>query len=119
MTLLTRDFVCGRLAIQNRTSYRIVGTTRNGMIRSDELLELINKARRGIREPLTDLPSDLVTPDAAAAELGVVTKRQLHNWTCRRHKSVPPHFRFNKQTTRYSLRLLREWLEDGARRKTA
>lgn len=111
MYLLTRQHICDRLRFELRTSYRIVGASRLSLISSDDVLDILNTARRGIPEPLREIPSDLRTPEEMAAEIGGVTAQMLLTWT-RRTKTMPPHFRFNKQTTRFSAKLLTAWIEE-------
>ena len=59
-----RQFVCERLRISLRTSYRIFGSGRR--IRSDYMIDLLNRTRRGTQELLDCLPSDLRTPTEMA-----------------------------------------------------
>ena len=116
MNLLKRQMICEKLRLTGRQSYRIVGASFSSFISSDEVLEIVNRARRFIAEPLKDIPSDMRTPEEMSEELGgIVTASQLLTWTQRRTKNVPPHFRFNKQTTRFSSRRLTEWLEARSR----
>ena len=105
MNLLRRQLICDRLRLDRRTSYRIIGPS------SDEVLYLLNHTRRGGIEYLHDIPSDLRTPDEMAAEIEGVTAHDLLNWT-RRTKNVAPHFRINKQTTRFSASRLLAWLKE-------
>ena len=44
----------------------------------------------------------------------LVSAERILTWT-RRKKNVPPHFRFNKQTTRFSCRLFFSWLEKNSK----
>lgn len=118
MNLLRRDLVCERLRLNRRASYRIVSPSRLSLISSDEILYILNHARRGPVDYLHDIPSDLRTPEEMAAKLGGVTAKMLLNWT-HRTKNVAPHFRLNKQTTRFSERLLLAWLESCTHRRTA
>ena len=108
MTLLRRQLVCDRLRLQRRASYRIIGSARLSLVSSDDVLCICNNARRGAIDALLDIPTDLLTPDEMAAEIGVEAKALLA-WT-RRTKNIPPHFRFNKQTTRFSRSRLMAWL---------
>lgn len=111
MSLLRRQLVCDRLRLKRRASYRIVSPCRLSLISSDEILYLLNHARRGGMEYLTAIPSDIRTPDEMAAEIDGVTAHDLLNWT-RRTKNVAPHFRLNKQTTRFSASRLMAWLKE-------
>lgn len=114
MHLLRRNLVCERLRVARRASYRIVAPSRLSLINDSEVLFILNNARRGGIEYLTSIPSDLRTPDEMAAEIEGVTARDLLNWT-RRSKNVAPHFRINKQTTRFSASRLLAWLEERTR----
>jgi hypothetical protein len=112
--LLRRQLIRDRLRLKWRASYRIIGPSRPSPINSDEVLQLLNNARRGGIPYLHDIPSDLRTPDEMAAEIEGVTAHDLLNWT-RRTKNVAPHFRINKQTTRFSASRLLAWLEERTR----
>ena len=114
MHLLRRNLVCERLRVARRASYRIIAPSRLSLINSDEVLYVLNNARRGGVEYLFDIPSDLRTPEEMAAEIEGVTVRDLINWT-HRTKNVPPHFRLNRHTTRFSASRLLAWLEERAR----
>ena len=118
MNLLRRKYICEMLRLKPRASYRIVSPSRLSLISSDEILYILNHARRGPVDYLHDIPFDLRTPEEMSAKLGGVTAHDLLNWT-RRTKNVAPHFRLNKQTTRFSERLLLAWLESRTHRRTA
>ena len=60
MTLLKRQLICERLRLGLRSSYRVVPPSRLSLISSDEVLEVLNRARRGGMKPLRDIPSDCV-----------------------------------------------------------
>lgn len=116
MSLLKRKLVCERLRLKRRASYRIIGASRLSFISSDDVLALLNDAQRPLHvgmERLTEIPSDLRTPEEMAAEIGGVTAHDLLNWT-RRKKNVPPHFRLNHSTTRFSSRRMMAWIEERA-----
>jgi hypothetical protein len=115
MFLLSRQFICNRLRLERRSSYRIIGASQMSLVNSDDVLDIINVARRGIDNPLKTIPSDLRTPEEMASEIKGVTAEILLNWTQRRTKNVPPHFRFNKQTTRFSAKLLKDWLNERSK----
>jgi hypothetical protein len=115
MYLLSRQFICERLRLERRSSYRIVGVAQISLVKSDDVLDIINVARRGIDNPLESIPSDLRTPEEMANEIVGVTAKMLLNWTQRRTKNIPPHFRFNKQTTRFSAKLLIDWLNERSK----
>ena len=111
MSLLKRQLICERLGIKSRASYRIIGASRLSLISSSDVIDLLNDSRRAIPQPLDEIPCDLRTPEQMAAEIGGVTARDLLNWT-RRTKNVPPHFRLNHSTTRFSASLMMAWLEE-------
>lgn len=115
-SLLTRELVCSRLRIGRRASYRLLPSSFDAFINSDELIDLLNSSRRGIREPISCVPSDLRRPEEMAAELETVPLKKLMAWT-RRFKNPVPHFRPNKQVTRFSSRMVREWLDENCRRR--
>ena len=122
MNYLDRSLVCKRLALSQRQSYRIVPPAYGALINSDEVLHIVNEARRGIREPLNSIPCDMVTAEELAADPvlgGVVQASRIITWT-HRTKNVPPHFRFNKKTTRFSRGIFIQWLDSRSRiRKSA
>lgn len=117
MHLLKRQLICDRLRLTRRTSYNIVGASRIALVSSDEIIALLNRSRRPLAvgaAPLDEIPSDLRTPEEMAAEISGVTAHDLMNWT-RRTKNVPPHFRFNSHTIRFSASRLHSWLEERSR----
>lgn len=85
------------------------------LVNSDDVLHILNVARRGINNPLNTIPSDLRTPEEMASEIEGVTAEMLLTWTQRRTKNIPPHFRLNKQTTRFSAQLLIDWIKERSR----
>ena len=109
----SRSFVNERLRLAVRQSYRLVPATASGRIRSDGVLLLLNRARVGIRNALSTLPSDLLTPDETVARFAGsgVTERDLRRWT-RRSRNPAPHFRLNRSTVRFSAALLDAWLAE-------
>jgi len=115
MNFLGRELICERLRLNVRQSYRIVGSSRSGLIASDEIVRLLNSSRRGMDAPLTEIPSDIATPDELCSKTGV-TERQLRAWS-HRTKSVCPHFRLNGHTRRYSISRFVEWLTRNSRRE--
>jgi len=115
MNLLNRALICERLRLCRRQSYRIVPPSRLSLINSDEVLEVLNHARRGGMEPLRDIPSDIKTPEEMASEIGGVTAQMLITWSCRRSKNVPPHFYINRHCIRFSASRLLAWLEERTR----
>lgn len=113
MNFLRRSLICERLGLNVRQSYRIVGSSRSGLISSDEVLRILNRARRGIPAPFTFIPSDIMRPDEIAAETGLPVGK-LRSWT-RRTRNVPPHIRLNGHTIRYPHALFVAWLADNSK----
>lgn len=109
MHYLTRDFVCERLKIGLNASYKFAPATAIHRIPSDWIIKVLNRSRRAREEQLDYIPSDIITPDEAADEFGIPAKCLLR-WT-RRAVKVPPHYRLNKQTTRFRRETLSKWLE--------
>ena len=66
MNFLRRDLICERLRLNVRQSYRLIGSSRSGLISSDEVVRILNRSRRGIAEPFDYIPSDIATPDENA-----------------------------------------------------
>ena len=118
MNFLRRDLICERLRLNVRQSYRIVGSSRSGLISSDEVLRILNRSRRGIEDPFSFIPSDVVTADELLAipELADsgITQQKLRAWT-RRTRNVPPHFRLNGHTIRYPRALFVKWLAQNSK----
>lgn len=113
MYFYNRELVNGMLRLAPRQSYRLVRKTPSGRISSDVLLELLNRSRVGIQDPISCFPCDLIKPEEAIAEYGV-TKSELRRWS-RRKRNPSPHFRLNKYTIRYSKSLLGEWLMENSK----
>lgn len=116
MNYLTRQTVCRHLRLGLRQSYRIVGASYGERISSDDVLAVLNRSRRAIDNPLDCIPSDLMTPDETATRFSdsEITTRELRAWV-RRKRNVPPHFRINKHTVRFSAALLDGWLAERSR----
>ena len=113
MNFLRRDLICERLRLKVRQSYRIVGSSRSGLISSQEVILILNRARRGISAPFAYIPSDLMKPDEIAADTSVPEKK-IRAWT-RRTKNVPPHIRLNGHTIRYPHALFVAWLRENSK----
>lgn len=109
MHYVTRDFVCERLKVSQWASYGFVAATAIHRIPSDRVIRLLNRSRKAREAELDHIPADIITPEEAEAETGIPA-RTLLVWT-RRKVKVPPHFRLNKQTTRFRRSSLAEWLE--------
>lgn len=115
MHLLRRELICERLRLKRRASYRIVPPSRLSLINSDEVVTILNRARRGGMEVLHDIPSDLRTPEEMAAEIEGVTEKMLLTWAYRREKNIPPHLYLNRHCVRFSAGRLIAWLEERTR----
>jgi len=115
MTLLRRELVCDRLRLNTRSSYRVVPPSRLSLINSDEVLDVLNRARRGGMEYVRNIPIDLRTPEEMASEIDGVTARMLLTWSFRRTKNVPPHFYLNRHCIRFSASRLLAWLDERSR----
>ena len=113
MNFLHRDSVCERLRLETRQSYRLVGSSRLGLIASDEVVRLLNRSRRGDMPACTFIPTDILKIDELAEELGIDQKK-IRAWT-RRTKNVPPHFRLNGHTIRFPLGHFTAWLAQNSK----
>lgn len=111
MHFVSREWMCERLRVSKWSSYGLIRPSRLHLVNTDDILSLLNRARRSQKE-LDFIPSDLLTADEVERELGIPS-RKLAAWT-RRRKNPPPHFRINKQITRYPLGPLSKWLERRA-----
>lgn len=111
MNFLSRELICDKLRLSKRQSYSIIGSSRGSCISSDDVLALLNRARRTIEAPFEYIPQ-LMTADEMADMLdgSGITAHNLLVWT-RRTKDVAPHIRLNKQTTRFSPTAMVSWLE--------
>lgn len=116
---LKRQFVCDRLRISRCQSYEMVGSSYGPRISSDDVLSVLNRARRGMPDAVAWIPHDLLTPEELSAELAEsdISVRDLLNWT-RRTKAVPPHYRFTKRTIRFPRAPFMAWLDERSRVKT-
>lgn len=116
---LKRQFVCDRLRISRVQSYELVGSSYGPRISSDDVLAVLNRARRGMPDAVAWIPHDLLTPEELSAELAEsdISVRDLLNWT-RRTKAVPPHYRFTKRTIRFPRAPFMAWLDERSRVKT-
>lgn len=107
---LRRKLVCERLRIAASTSYKILGAGR--FVRSDDILELLNRSRRGPQEVLTEIPSDLRTVREIASDLAEsgITEKDIRAWSHRK-MNPPPFFRINKQHRLFRLSAMLDWLD--------
>ena len=109
------------LRLGESQSYRMLKSCYGSLINTDEILKLLNKSRRYIAETILDIPHDLMKAEELVAipELADsgLTARKLLNWTQNRTKKVPPHFRFNQLTVRFSKALFMAWLDECAAKR--
>lgn len=115
---LSRGWLCERLRLKRRQSFRILSSGRNGLISTADVVRLLNRTRRGIEQPFTFVPCDIVTAQELAdspelAHSGLTAKRILA-WT-KRKRNVCPHFRINSHTRRFPRGLFLGWLDGGRR----
>ena len=113
MFLYRRDMLCARLRLKLRQSFRLVGSSRSGLVSSDAIVSLLNRSRRGIPAALREIPSDLMLPDEVCAEWGI-TPKELRAWS-RRKRNVAPHFRLNGHTRRYPRSTFLAWLSANSK----
>lgn len=109
---VTRQFVNERLAIGKWQSYGLVKASYLAYVSTDDVIALLNRARRGREDELDFIPSDIITPEQAEVETGIPARRLLL-WT-RRRKKVPPHFHLNNKTIRFRRSSLSAWLDRRA-----
>ena len=114
MNFLRRDLICERLRLNLRQSYRLIGSSRSGLISSDEVLRILNRSRRGIQDPFAFIPSDIMTPDELASAIDGIKPEQLRAWM-RRTRNVCPHFRLNGHTRRIPYALFVGWLANNSK----
>lgn len=112
MNYLTRKLVADRLRFSRSQSYRLISCKSSlGLIKSDALLERLNRLR--VNCPvLTCLPSDILTLDQLAeriAPLGIPRSRLAR--LARRKRNPLPHLRFNGHTLRFPFAAVNGWLE--------
>jgi len=109
MHFISREFVCDRLKVSRWASYKLVPPTSIHLISSDDVIALLNGSRRAHEPEVDFIPSDVITAEEAESRFGIPAKK-LMRWT-RRSTRVAPHFRINKQTTRFRADTLEKWLE--------
>jgi len=109
MHLVSREFLCERLKLSRWASYKLVPATSIRLISSDDVIALLNSSRRAREDEVDFIPSDVIKAEDAEVEFGIPA-RKLMLWT-RRSRNVAPHFRFNKQTTRFRKETLRKWID--------
>lgn len=118
---LKRSFVCDRLRISRVQSYELVGSSYGPRISSDDVLAVLNRARRGMPDAVAWIPHDLLTPEELSAELAEsdISVRDLLNWT-RRTKpgAIPPHFHITRRTIRFPRAEFMSWLDARSRIKS-
>lgn len=116
MRFLRRQQVMNRLRMSQSVSYRIIGTARGSLISTDDVLRILNNARRGPQPMLVEVPDDLATPSEIAAELTSegITEHDLHNWTLRT-RNIPPFFLLNTHCRRFQRSAFFGWLADSTK----
>lgn len=119
MHWMRREWLCDRLRVSLRQSYRLVPSGYGARVSSEAVLSLVNRARRAVPEPFADTPSDILTADELAktpelAESGLTPRLLLAMTRRKRAESRPPHLRFNKQTTRFVRSRFLAWLDERA-----
>lgn len=116
---LNRQMICDRLRLSRRTSYNIVGSAYGSLVSSDEVINLLNRAKRATSEDLNYIPSDLMTADELATALNepCITASALLAWT-RRTKNVVPHFKLTNRIILFSRSRVTSWLDDRSRLKS-
>ena len=114
MNFMRRDLICERLCLNVRQSYRLIGSSRSGLISSDEVVRILNRSRRGIAEPFDYIPSDIATPDEILLEVDGIMPNQLRAWL-RRTRNVCPHFRLNGHTRRIPRAIFLRWLSSNSK----
>ena len=120
---LTRQNVCDMLRVSRWQSYHVVGSSYGPRISSDDVLAVLNRARRGGLAPLSypGLPHDLLTPEELSAELAEsdISVRELLNWTRRKKPgAIPPHYRITRRTIRFPRAEFMAWLDARSRLKS-
>lgn len=113
---LERKEVCRMLSLSawaSRMAYNGLRPRRMNLISSRDVVALLNRASVGeahVEDP--DIPQ-LRTADEVSAETGIPARSLL---LATRHRRNPcPHFRINKQTTRFRLSSVLQWI-DGEER---
>jgi hypothetical protein len=117
MHFLSRHLVNDRLRLSVYQSYRIVGEPSHygARIRSDYVVEMLNRSRCAGEEMVMELPSDILTADEMAAELAEsdISAKNLMNWS-NRSRNPLPHYRLNKHTRRFRRASVMKWLESSS-----
>lgn len=112
MRMVDRKWVCDRLAISWWQSYTMFHARMSKKIPMDEVASLLNSS--AVNEmPVEWIPSDLEGPAGLCDKLGV-SRRDLCRWMHSRRCRLP-HWRINKQTARFSVSHVKEWLEAASR----
>lgn len=110
MHYLTRKDIMQRLRLSYSASYRIIGTARQNLVSSKDVLAILNQARRGDQPLLTHIPSDFLTEAELATEIGCISRTRVFNWT-KRVRNVPPFFYLNSHCRRFLRSEVEKWLE--------
>lgn len=106
MHYVDRKFACDRLKLSRWQSYGVLRPSRMAMISTKDIIDLLNRSANG-ESAVSHVPSDIETAEGVERSLGIPAKR-LVLWT--RRKSPIPHYKINKQTTRYRLSSVRRWM---------
>lgn len=117
MNYLKRSFVMDRLKLGLRQSYRIIGTSFGDRISSDEVVNLLNGCRVGVRFA-TSIPHDLVTVQELVDMMkdSDISEAEIKRW-CHRESDPLPHYRINQATIRIPFSAFTEWMEARSRIK--
>lgn len=120
MHFMSREWLCSRLRLSPRQSYSLVRSGYGLCVSSDAVLSLVNRSRRNIAEPFSDVPSDILTAEELAAEPELaesgLTPHHFLVFTRRENpNNRPPHLHINKQCTRFVKSLFLAWLAERAR----
>lgn len=107
--LLTRPFVCDKLALSRWQSYRLFPVTKTGLIREADVLKHVNVLRCPSIPPFSQLP-EMATAERLS-ELTGAPVYKLKLWA-RRTRNAIPFVRFNSHTLRFPLALATRWLEE-------
>ena len=111
---LDRKAVCRLLSLSpwaSRMAYNGLRPRRLNLIASMDVVALLNRSSVGERAVEDGRIPQLLTADEVSAETGIPVRRLL--LATRRRRNRCPHFRINKQTTRFLLLSVVEWIDGG------
>ena len=108
---ISRPILCERLRLGLLQSYRIAPPNYGALLDYGKIVRLLNECRVGM-EVQHEMPSDILTADELASELtdSGITAHRLRVFS-RRKRNPLPHFRFNKNTLRYTRTHFHNWLK--------